>query len=45
MCKEIIMLFVYQVNIYVECDFAKDMLKKDDCYEIRIKLIKIEGEK
>lgn len=28
----------------VECEFRKDMLKGEDCYEIRIKLISHEPE-
>eukprot|EP01026_Neomeris_dumetosa_P050695 TRINITY_DN444_c0_g1_i5.p3 TRINITY_DN444_c0_g1~~TRINITY_DN444_c0_g1_i5.p3 ORF type:complete len:183 (-),score=26.10 TRINITY_DN444_c0_g1_i5:376-924(-) len=34
-----------QVNIQTECHFVKDMLQKDDCYEIRLKFLQSEVEK
>ena len=34
-----------QVNIDVECRFVQDILKGDDCYELRIKLKQHRDEK
>lgn len=33
-----------QVNMNVACDFKKDMLRGDDCYEIRMRLVAHEAE-
>ncbi len=33
------------MNIGAECTFVKDMLKGDDCYELRLKLVEMREEK